>query len=165
MIPNISLGLFWFEFLIFGSDFTYVGNGWCRPDGCDVAAPSCRLNGYVKDDSSSSECKLACSSESSCTGYAISIESHTYANRCYIYGKISSENFLIEWNLFRARYFDQSKNETNRDSLVRCFRRNWTSDSTKDIMPKLFYLSLNIYYDCYCILSLFSLGVSNITDI
>ena len=109
---------------MYGSDFTYVGNGWCRPDGCDVTDPTCRLNGYIKDGSSSSECKLACLSESSCTGYAIAIGSHAYANRCYIYGKISSADSLSEWNLFRARYFDQSKTQTNRDSLVRCFRRN-----------------------------------------
>merc|ERR1712218_435865 len=31
------------------SEFDVIGNGWCRPGGCDTDDETCRVNGYFKD--------------------------------------------------------------------------------------------------------------------
>ena len=115
------------------TDFTYIGKGWCRPDGCDVSDQACRINGYFKDDSNSKECKVACSNEPSCTGYAISREPHSYADRCYVYGHIPRTDSLIRWNAFQQHHFLPSKTQTNGDDNVGCFRRKGIPDTIRGI--------------------------------
>ena len=111
-------------------EFTYVGNGWCRPDGCDIHLdPACRINGYFKDESNSNECKLKCSNEASCAGYAISNEQYSYPNRCYVYGHFSSADSFSEWNSYPQHHFIPSKTATNGDNKVECFLRNEISDT------------------------------------
>ena len=91
-------------------EFIKVGYGWCRPDECIANDPDCalRVNGFHKDDSNSTECKLVCSNEPSCLGYAIASPSHgVVPNRCYVYGKIPStfNQTLSEWESYPNDYF------------------------------------------------------------
>ena len=118
-------------------EYTYVGNGWCRPDGCEVTDQACRISGYFKDESNSNECKLKCSNEPSCTGYAISKEPHSYANRCYVYGHLSFTDSFSEWNSFPQHHFIPSNTATNGDNNVGCFLRNEIPDTIQGYLKIL----------------------------
>ena len=123
--------------VIEGVNFTHIGNGWCRPDGCDVAYQACRINGYFKDESNPDECKAACLKEESCTGYAISKEPHSYANRCYVYRHIPSTESFPKWTVFRQHHFVPSLTKTNGDDNVECFRSNNIPDTIQGTKHKI----------------------------
>ena len=135
----ISYRLRYLKYVILNliTGFTFIGNGWCRPDGCDVTDSACRINGYYKDDSNDNDCKLICLNETSCTGYVISdIPSNVYyANRCFIYGNISSTYPFSEseWNTFQKQFFIPSKTKTSGTDNVKCYRRNGIPDSIQGI--------------------------------
>lgn len=66
--------------------YEIVGDGWCRPAGCDVSSSACRTNGFYKDNSSPDECFDTCEQHSACIGFAISAGSFALApNRCSVY--------------------------------------------------------------------------------
>ena len=125
--------------LIYKIEFDLVGKGWCLPDGCKVTYKACRLKGYFKDQSNSSECKNVCSNNPTCTAYAISDERHAYPNRCFIYGytytwgihmgiPYTTKDELPGWNIIwpeseKLPGSIPSKNKTNGDDYVECYRR------------------------------------------
>ena len=80
-------------YLIQDSDsvFHLVSFGWCRPDDCNLDNRKCRVNGFVKDEVVTDDCRTACLREALCTGFATSTDAHsTVPNRCYVHGDISS---------------------------------------------------------------------------
>merc|ERR1712154_132118 len=111
-------------------EFTKVGNGWCRPDACKANDLDCalHLNGFRKENSNSTECKLACANEPSCMGYAISSQSHKFPNRCYIYGNIQPifdnydeySAFYSEWEWYPNDYFVPTKSDGQKN--VGCYK-------------------------------------------
>ena len=146
LITRIVWKVLIFYIIISIKEFSRIGNGWCRPDDCDVTDDECRVNGYYKDESNSDECKEACISHiPSCTGYAISGQSYKYPNRCYIYGNINpgqwqwqSDNGWeqMEWT-DPASHFVPSLTQTIEREGLACFRRNVVSGTVQILIIRL----------------------------
>ena len=102
--------------------FDLIGDGWCRPEGCDHNDGACRVNGYVKDGVDSSDCRIACFNETSCTGFATSSPAHSSdPNRCYVHGDISSSVKFSEWRTFQKQYYLPTN--SSGASNVECWKR------------------------------------------
>lgn len=93
--------------------YTRVGEGWCRPSGCDIIDDDCRTNGIYKDmtieDDASNEiaCRVACSFNPTCTGYALAGSDHTIAPaRCYVHTNEVVAEAQSGWNLYPHSNFD-----------------------------------------------------------
>jgi len=112
--------------------FAFIGEGWCRPGGCDRHHSACRIDGYFKDKSNSAECRTACLQELSCTGYAISTKQFSSApNRCYVYGNISSTDTFSDWNIFsNSQQFLPVTSSFNIN--VGCWRRTVVRSCSQD---------------------------------
>jgi len=112
--------------------FDFIGEGWCRPGGCDRHHSACRIDGYFKDKSNSVECRTACLQELSCTGYAISTKQFSSApNRCYVYGNISSTDTFSDWNIFsNSQKFLPATSSKNIN--VGCWRRTVVRSCSQD---------------------------------
>ena len=97
-----------------------MGAGFCRPDGCDITSPSCRVNGYYKDESSYQECHTTCLEQASCVGFAISESTYSNPNRCYVYVNSWQQIAPSGWFEYAKLYFD-IHTSSNRNGVM-CYR-------------------------------------------
>ena len=95
-----------------------VGDGFCRPAGCDISTSSCRVNGYSKDGSNYHECKTECLNELTCVGFSISNGAYAHPNRCIVYGTVSSK---VGWSSEPNNYFDIQT--TSGGNGVDCYKK------------------------------------------
>ena len=103
-------------------DFDMLGKGWCRPEGCDPKDNDCRVNGYLKDNFDSDDCRIACLTESSCSGFGTSSKGHrSVPNRWYVYGNITTRENFSDWQVYRQQHYVPTK--SSGDSDVFCWRR------------------------------------------
>ena len=117
--------------------FESIGDGWCRPYGCEILDDSCRLNGYWKDESNDHECRTTCSDDSACTGFSISEPTFSaYPNRCFLYGNKSFKKEETGWEAYPTEYFSihttNIQQEYPKYEDVHCYRRigNYFSQNT-----------------------------------
>jgi len=114
--------------------YEYVGTGFCRPSGCDVASISCRVNGFYKDNSNENECKDTCENTAECVGYAISSSAYSTPNRCFVHGG-SSMNTPSGW-----KNFDRTNYEIGHSSGhngVQCYRIKTTTRTLEESESKV----------------------------
>ena len=72
-------------------------------------------------ESSYQECSTTCFGQISCIGFAISGETATFPDRCYVYGNISQQNAPSGWMEYRQQYFEI--HTTNHNSTdVMCYQ-------------------------------------------
>ena len=120
--------------LIVWESYEYVGAGFCRPSGCDVASSSCRVNGFWKDNSNENECMNACENAAECVGYAFSNSGNSNApNTCYVYGS-SCINTPSGWNNFEYSNYEIVRSSGQQN--VQCYRTFTTTSNT------LFYCTI-----------------------
>ena len=109
-------------------EYGVIGNGWCRAkckNSIDVHK-MCTVNGIRKELSDHEECKSACDSLSTCTGFAISDKFYSYPNRCYVYGNFSSwdkSKVSDEWEAYLNDGNMKIEGSNGGDSEVRCFQK------------------------------------------
>ena len=115
--PSHSLIIQKLSFLRLDADFTFLGEGYCRPRGCNINSKDCRVNGYYDDNYSEVECHKRCRDIPSCTGYSFNIE---YPHRCIVYGNLPSSEFS-GWTKSSSNKFGPAT--TSNDKLVQCFVR------------------------------------------
>jgi len=102
----------------FVSNYKKLGDGWCRPAGCNIKDSSCRVSGFWKDETSKEQCHSMCSNVS-CGAFASSFASYYYPNRCYIYGAGISR---AGWNSYPQ--METVATQTNGAVGVECFVRS-----------------------------------------
>ena len=118
----VEIRIITFHFKLSDKNFLVVGNGWCRPGGCNIKNSTCRVNAHGKLQSNYQECRTTCLNETSCVGFAISAQTYAYPNRCFVYGKFSPENILPGWKKYRNSYFDV--HTASKHGGILCYRKS-----------------------------------------
>jgi len=86
----------------------FVGNGWCRPSGCEDRDVTCRTNGFWKGSSSNAECSSTCAATATCIGFAISSPHNVVPNTCVVY-TLAADNTPSGWKEYKQKYHDIAK--------------------------------------------------------
>lgn len=118
--------------------YFFVGAGWCRhvgSAGCSTLEDKCKVNGYFKDDSSESECRTRCDSDSECIGYAISADTYSVApERCFVHTKVN--HTPTGWEAYNRDYF--SIEAASGLVGISCYRyQSWSQASARCPLNKL----------------------------
>merc|ERR1719361_2199870 len=102
------------------TDYLYVGEGWCRPEGCDLASSECQVNGYTKDGLSEEECRAQCAADAECVGIAIGNDD--WENRCYVYTSNADSVVPPSWEDFTKEYFSVYTSSGSEHTGAQCYK-------------------------------------------